>query len=700
MGGDMRRHLTTVLPVIFLLSLCWMVPVAEARWSQAGSNTCSTSGCHPSSGIVWQTPPTIAVATRNITAGQTSTLPYAGAISASTGDVLEIDWRYAGFTTANYDNAVIWVPDGWTVAQGTAAASGVPGWNTRWDLTDTNGVAGAAPVWTARATDWAAPGTPTQPSGGYHLDFGGTIWDGAAVSAAKGANLANDSGAGTDQDLTLNVMGTDARVTVPAGAAPGTYHIHVYGAGKAPNSGGQATKGSVLQIVQVIVTAGGDTTPPTVLSSTPVKNEPSAPLNGAVTINFSEPIDCTTVNTTNVTMTAGGWSLGSCGGSTAVFNTSGQTGSTFYTVTVTTAVKDLAGNPLDPSNTFNVIGYITSAAATPPDTFMTAPAAAAVLSGATFNITGTATPGTNPVAGVQLSTNNGGIWNAATGTESWSYLWTLPAEDFVSHTLLAKAVDNTALEDLTPRSVSITVDTVAPAGLANSAPVNGGTGVSTGSSLLAVAATDGNPTVEYLFELAGDAAFTVAPQASSWQAGSSWAPVLAGGTTYYWRVSVRDGAGNLAGPTATWTFQTAVACSRLDPTVTILTASREVTVDGGFADYTVQLTNNDSAACGNTTFNLTVSDSNGTNFYPSTLAQSALLVVPGGSSQTTFRVTAKANQTNGTTNSSYANTAADGNHAQSANSNSVITTINVLGGGCVDNGSYLNANGDQLSTSR
>jgi hypothetical protein len=30
----------------------------------------------------------------------------------------------------------------------------------------------------------------------------------------------------------------------------------------------------------------------------------------------------------------------------------------------------------------------------------------------------------------------------------------------------------------------------------------------------------------------------------------------------------------------------------------------------------------------------------------------------------------------------------------------VITTINVLGGGCVDNGSYLNANGDQLSTSR
>jgi hypothetical protein len=652
--------------VLMVFGIALLLPGQALAWP-GKLKTCSTAGCH-----------VLADSNATIDTAFNGSLGTTG--SAVAGETFELDLLAKNISGNGVMGFAVLLPTGWTVsAVGTNNSPGIPGWNNVWDAS-----AGELLVsWSAfPAVDY--PGS----TDGYTLYFATTSWDSGTRNSAM-----DDATAGKDLDGLANTMGVDLKVSVPGGATPGDYTVQILAAGH------EGTKAYVVQPMIITVPGGPDITSPTVVSSTPAKNDPSAPLNGAVTINFSEPIDCTTVNTTNVTMTAGGWSLGSCGGSTAVFNTSGQTGSTFYTVTVTTAVKDLAGNPLDPSNTLNVIGYITNAAATPPDTFITAPAAAAVLSGASFNITGTATPGTNPVAGVQLSTDNGGSWNAATGTESWSYLWTLPAEDYVSHTILAKAVDNTALEDLTPRSVSITVDTVAPAGLANSAPTNGATAVATGISLVAVAATDGNPTVEYLFELAGDAAFTVSPQTSSWQMGSSWAPVLAGGATYYWRVSVRDGAGNLAGPTATWTFQTAAGCSRLDPTVAILTASREITVDGGFADYTVQVVNNDSAACGNTTFNLSVSDSNGTNFYPSTLAQSALVVVPGGSSQTTFRVTAKANQPNSVTDNSDVTSVADGNHGAVASA-AVTTTINVTGGGCVSAGSYLNGNGDQLTTSR
>jgi hypothetical protein len=42
----------------------------------------------------------------------------------------------------------------------------------------------------------------------------------------------------------------------------------------------------------------------------------------------------------------------------------------------------------------------------------------------------------------------------------------------------------------------------------------------------------------------------------------------------------------------------------------------------------------------------------------------------------------------------------DGNHAQRGNSNSVTTTINVTGVGCVTDGSFVNGNGDQFIISR
>jgi hypothetical protein len=131
-----------------------------------------------------------------------------------------------------------------------------------------------------------------------------------------------------------------------------------------------------------------------------------------------------------------------------------------------------------------------------------------------------------------------------------------------------------------------------------------------------------------------------------------------------------------------------------------LTASKDITTDGGFTDYTVQVTNNDTAICANANYTLSVSDSNSTNFYTSVLAQTSLTnVAPGASAQTTFRVSALANQPNSVTDNSDVTTALDGNHA-AVTSAAITTTINVSGGGCVANGNYLNTNGDQLISTR
>ena len=64
-----------------------------------------------------------------------------------------------------------------------------------------------------------------------------------------------------------------------------------------------------------------------------------------------------------------------------------------------------------------------------------------------------------------------------------------------------------------------------------------------------------------------------------------------------------------------------------------------------------------------------------------------------------IRVTARADQ-NGAANDSFFYTAADGNHGQSVNSNTVTTTVTVSGGGCVAAGDYLLSNGDRMTTSR
>jgi len=152
-----------------------------------------------------------------------------------------------------------------------------------------------------------------------------------------------------------------------------------------------------------------------------------------------------------------------------------------------------------------------------PDTSITAPASGAVLSGVSYSITGTANQGTYDLQSVQVSTDGGTSWNNVTGTSIWSYLWTLPLEDYGSHIILARAIDMNNVEDATPASVNIFIDTVSPSGLTNLFPLDASIDQSVTTNIVASAATDGSAMVEYFFEVAGDIGFTTGLQQSGWQ---------------------------------------------------------------------------------------------------------------------------------------------------------------------------------------
>jgi hypothetical protein len=118
------------------------------------------------------------------------------------------------------------------------------------------------------------------------------------------------------------------------------------------------------------ITVTIERTGPSVVSTVPASGATNVALNSVVTITWSENIDCSTVNTTNIYIDSGGWTLSSCSGNQAVFNTSVQLNLTTYLVTVTTGVTDLSGNPMAAPYGFT---YTTGASDTPSLSYPAAP---------------------------------------------------------------------------------------------------------------------------------------------------------------------------------------------------------------------------------------------------------------------------------------------------------------------------------------
>ncbi|TGM95838.1 Ig-like domain-containing protein [Leptospira yasudae] len=99
-----------------------------------------------------------------------------------------------------------------------------------------------------------------------------------------------------------------------------------------------------------------DTTAPTISFVSPEVNATGVPVNGNLSIAFSESIDCATITTASITLSNGSAVAGTvgCAGTVATFDpTPTLAFSTMYTATVSTAVKDVAGNSLAATYTWS-----------------------------------------------------------------------------------------------------------------------------------------------------------------------------------------------------------------------------------------------------------------------------------------------------------------------------------------------------------
>jgi hypothetical protein len=112
----------------------------------------------------------------------------------------------------------------------------------------------------------------------------------------------------------------------------------------------------------------GDTTPPTVVITNPFSSATGIGVNSSITGTFSEAVQSSTVSTTTFTLKAGTTSIPgtvtlSSDRETATFDPSSSLSpATSYTATITTGVRDLAGNAMTSDKTWS---FTTAGASVP-----------------------------------------------------------------------------------------------------------------------------------------------------------------------------------------------------------------------------------------------------------------------------------------------------------------------------------------------
>jgi hypothetical protein len=188
--------------------------------------------------------------------------------------------------------------------------------------------------------------TITAPADGTYLSSGDFPYNinGSATDAGTnitGVEVSTDGGGSWTAATCTGCPGTNVTWnyswTTPA--IEGNYTIRVRATDvannvEAPTPGNNATY---------------DGTSPSVAATSPANSATDVATDRDVIITFTEDnLDCTTVDTTNITSDSPGWTLSTCDDVTGVvtFTTSGQSNYTIYNVNITTAVADKSGNAL------------------------------------------------------------------------------------------------------------------------------------------------------------------------------------------------------------------------------------------------------------------------------------------------------------------------------------------------------------------
>jgi hypothetical protein len=387
---------------------------------------------------------------------------------------------------------------------------------------------------------------------------------------------------------TVTYVGTTATFTPSANLAGNTLFTATVTVGAKDLAGNAMTN---FFDWSFLTGATPDTTPPEVISTVPVNNATGVLINSKITASFSEAMDQLTV-TTATFMLKGPGTTAVAGtvtyaGTTATFTPSANlAGNTLFTATITTGVKDLAGNAM----TANFVWTFTTGATpdtTPPEVISTVPVNnatgvlinskitatfseamdASTLTTATFMVKG---PGTTAVAGVVTYTGT-----IATFTPSAN----LAGNTVFTATITAGAKDlaGNALESDFGGSgwtftTGATPDTTPPT-VISTLPADNATNVLVNSNVTATfsEAMDASTITTVTFMLKGPGTTAVAGAVTYAGTTATFNPTndLAGNTLFTATITTgtKDLAGNALAVNYVWTFTTGATPDTTPPTV-------------------------------------------------------------------------------------------------------------------------------------
>jgi methionine-rich copper-binding protein CopC len=288
--------------------------------------------------------------------------------------------------------------------------------------------------------------------------------------------------------ITYNATTNTATFTPSSALAGGTAYTATV------TTGAKDLAGNALAATKTWTFATTDSTPPTITSVVPANNATGVATNATVQVTFSEPMDSATMTTTNITLKNTSTTVAVT--ATVSYNTATKvatltpsgplSNATNYTLTVTTGVKDVAGNALVSQFTSN---FTTTAVTdnTPPTIISRSPAPNAL--GVATNTTVTVgfsepmDPLTITTTTVKLAPTSSGTPVAAVvtydaGTNSAILTPSSPLLNNTGYTVTVttgvKDVAGNALATQSTWTFTTIADTTAPTILSTS-PVNGTT---------------------------------------------------------------------------------------------------------------------------------------------------------------------------------------------------------------------------------
>ncbi len=324
-----------------------------------------------------------------------------------------------------------------------------------------------------------------------------------------------------------------------------------------------------------------DVDPPVVNSTVPAAGASGISVNGIISVTFNEPIDPATITTNTFTVNNGVIGTISLSGSAAIFTPNTNLAfSTTYTATISSNVRDLAGNAMGVPHTWS---FTTGATpdTTPPTVVSTGPVngESGVVLGAT--LTAIFSEGMDPttITSATFTINNGvGGTVAFSGTTA-----TFTPNSALTPSTTYTATITTGATDLAgnamsgPQAWSFTTEAgpdVVPPSVISTVPINGANGISVNTTVSASFSEPVAPETMTISNFTLLQGVTPVPGMVSLDPSGSTAVFSPGAnlefsTSYTATVTtgVTDLAGNPVVSNHTWSFTTGVAPDTTPPTV-------------------------------------------------------------------------------------------------------------------------------------